>query len=79
MANLAATTAVTMITLFTRPAGFPRTIYLIDFLICLGLTCAVRISRRVTLELSTSLSRDRSAGENTDLRRRGRGGVVTAT
>ena len=62
MANLAATTAVTMITLFTRPAGFPRTIYLIDFLICLGLTSAVRISRRVTLELAASLSRDRSAG-----------------
>ena len=62
MANLAATTAVTMVTLFIRPAGFPRTIYLIDFLICLGLTCAVRISRRVILELSASLSRDRSTG-----------------
>ena len=62
MANLAASTAVTMITLFTRPAGFPRTIYLIDFLICLGLTSAVRISRRVILEFSASLSRDRSTG-----------------
>jgi FlaA1/EpsC-like NDP-sugar epimerase len=62
MANLAATTAVTMLTLFIRPAGFPRTIYLIDFLICLGLTSAVRISRRVILEFSASLSRDRSAG-----------------
>lgn len=62
VANLAASTAVTMVTLFTRPAGFPRTIYLIDFLICLGLTSAVRISRRVTLELSASFLRDRSAG-----------------
>src|SRR5450631_4877641 len=61
-ANLAASTAVTLITLFTRPAGFPRTIYLIDFLICLGLTCTVRISRRVMWELSASLSRDRSTG-----------------
>ena len=62
IANLTATTAVTMVTLFIRPAGFPRTIYLIDFLICLGLTCTVRISRRVLLEVSASLRRDQSAG-----------------
>jgi len=62
LANLAATTAVTMVTLFARPAGFPRTIYLIDFLICLGLTCTIRIGRRVHRELMASLSRDRSVG-----------------
>ena len=61
-ANVAATTAVTMVTLFARPAGFPRTIYVIDFLICLGLTSAIRISSRVQWELSTALTRDRSAG-----------------
>jgi FlaA1/EpsC-like NDP-sugar epimerase len=62
MANLAATTAVTMVTLFTLPPGFPRTIYLIDFLLCLGLTAALRISRRLQLELSAALHRDQSSG-----------------
>jgi FlaA1/EpsC-like NDP-sugar epimerase len=61
MANVAATVAVTMVTIFAVHPGFPRTIYLIDFLICLGLSAMVRVSKRVQWEFATSLIRNKNA------------------
>ncbi|MGH9466734.1 MAG: polysaccharide biosynthesis protein [Terriglobales bacterium] len=45
-----ASVLVTLSTLFLGPTGFPRSIYLLDFLTCLALTCALRVGRRVWWE-----------------------------
>jgi len=60
--NIAATALVTALTLGFAAPGFPRSIYIIDFLVCLLLTSATRISRRVHWELSQSRSRSTSEG-----------------
>ncbi len=60
--NIAASALVTAITLGFAGHGFPRFIYIIDFLVCLLLTAATRISRRVHWELSQSRTRSTSEG-----------------
>ena len=57
MGNFAATALVTAITLTLGPTGFPRSIYVIDLLVCLLVTSAIRIGRRVHWELSQSRMR----------------------
>ncbi len=44
------------------PHGFPRSIFIIDLLVCLFLTSTMRIGRRVIWEVSQSRSRDISEG-----------------
>lgn len=58
LGNLGATVLVTAVTLAAGPPGFPRSIYVADFLVCLMLTSAIRISRRVHWELSRTRARD---------------------
>ena len=60
--NFAATVLVTVATIAFGPPGFPRSIYIIDLLICLLLTAAIRISRRVLWEFSQTRKRDISEG-----------------
>lgn len=62
VANIAASALVTAVTLSLGPAGFPRSIYLIDLMVCLLLTALVRISRRVHWELSQTRTRDITDG-----------------
>jgi FlaA1/EpsC-like NDP-sugar epimerase len=52
LGNVAASVLVTTLTLTFGPHGFPRSLYAADFLICLLVTAAVRIGRRVHWELS---------------------------
>ena len=58
LGNFAATALVTGLTLAFGPPGFPRSIYIIDLLVCLMLSSAARISRRVYLELLHTRARD---------------------
>lgn len=63
--NFVASTLVTAITLGFGPPGFPRSIYIIDLLVCLIVTSATRISRRIHWEFSRA--RLREAGEGRTL------------
>lgn len=49
--NLLASIAVTLLTIFVGPAGFPRSVYLIDLLVCTALTCGLRVCRRAIWEI----------------------------
>ncbi len=60
--NFAASVLVLAVTLLMGPAGFPRSIYIIDLLICVMLTSATRVGRRVHWELSQARTRDVSEG-----------------
>lgn len=60
--NLAASALVTAITISLGPPGFPRSIYIIDLLVCLMVTAATRIGRRVHWEFSRARNRDYSEG-----------------
>ena len=62
MGNLAASTLVTVITLVFGPSGFPRSIYIVDLLICLLVTAATRIGPRVLWELSQARTRNVTKG-----------------
>jgi FlaA1/EpsC-like NDP-sugar epimerase len=62
LANVAATVIVTVITITLGPPGFPRSIYVIDLLVCVLLTSMMRISRRIHWELSNARGRDISEG-----------------
>ncbi len=62
LGNLAASALVTAITVTLGPPGFPRSIYITDLLICLLVTSATRIGRRVHLEMVQSRTRDNSEG-----------------
>ncbi len=60
--NFAASIVVLALTLAFGPPGFPRMIYAIDLLVCLMITAATRVSRRVHWELSQARARDVSEG-----------------
>jgi FlaA1/EpsC-like NDP-sugar epimerase len=62
VANFAASALVFAITLIFAPPGFPRFIYANDLMVCLMLTSATRIGRRVHWELSQARNRDITEG-----------------
>jgi FlaA1/EpsC-like NDP-sugar epimerase len=62
LGNVVATMLVAAITLSFGPPGFPRSIYIIDLLVCLIVTSATRIGRRIHWEFSRARSRDAAEG-----------------
>jgi FlaA1/EpsC-like NDP-sugar epimerase len=50
--NLAASTLACVAIMLFAPAGFPRSLYIIDFLLCSTLTAGARLAVRVVFELS---------------------------
>jgi FlaA1/EpsC-like NDP-sugar epimerase len=60
--NAAASVVVTALTLSVGLPGFPRSIYITDFLVCLMVMSATRISRRIHWELSRAKGRDVTQG-----------------
>jgi FlaA1/EpsC-like NDP-sugar epimerase len=51
-ANLAGSLAGGLMLLGVAPPGFPRSIYFLDFLLCLGMTAGIRLAVRVMFEYS---------------------------
>ena len=60
VANLAGSSLASIAILWLGPSGFPRSVYVLDFLICLGLTAGTRVGVRLAFELSR-LTHRRSA------------------
>jgi FlaA1/EpsC-like NDP-sugar epimerase len=48
--NIIASTLSCLVLLLIGPANFPRSLYILDFAICLGMTAAVRLAVRVIFE-----------------------------
>jgi FlaA1/EpsC-like NDP-sugar epimerase len=51
-ANLVASALACLALLWLAPKGFPRSIYVLDFLVCLGMTAGVRMAARLSFEFS---------------------------
>src|ERR1035441_6593858 len=51
-ANLAGSALGSLALLWFAPKGFPRSIYALDFLLCLGMTAGARFAVRLTFEFS---------------------------
>ena len=51
-ANLAGSVLGCLALLWFAPQGFPRSIYLLDFMLCLGMTAGVRLAVRLAVEFS---------------------------
>jgi len=51
-ANFIGSVLACLILLWTAPKGFPRSIYILDFLFCLGMTASVRLAVRMAFEFS---------------------------
>ncbi len=62
MVTPVASVVVTALTLSVGLPGFPRSIYIGDFLVCLMVMSATRISRRIHWELSRAKGRDVTQG-----------------
>src|SRR3569833_235099 len=60
--NIGASILATALTLGFMGPSFPRSIYIIDFLVCLLLPATTRVSRRVHWELSQSRTRSTAEG-----------------
>ena len=52
--NAVASTVASAVILMLAPAGFPRSIYFLDFLLCLSMTAGIRLAVRVNFEISRS-------------------------
>jgi FlaA1/EpsC-like NDP-sugar epimerase len=48
--NVIASTLACLLLLLVAPAGFPRSLYVLDFILCFGMTAGVRIAVRVIFE-----------------------------
>ncbi len=57
LGNVAASIFITVVTAAFGPAGFPRSTFVIDFLVCLLVTSATQVSRRIHWEMSQSRMR----------------------
>ena len=51
-ANLAGSALACLVLLWIVPKGFPRSIYILDFLLCLGMTAGVRLAVVIAVEFS---------------------------
>ena len=55
--NLAGSSVACLAILWYSPNGFPRSIYALDFLLCMGMTAGARLSVRLVLEFSRLTNR----------------------
>jgi FlaA1/EpsC-like NDP-sugar epimerase len=76
IANLAASAAACGVILAFGPAGFPRSIYLLDLMICFLLTSGLRLAVRIGLEATSDRWRSRLEEKRTLIY--GAGGAGTA-
>jgi FlaA1/EpsC-like NDP-sugar epimerase len=74
VANLAGSALACVATLVFAPAGFPRSIYILDFLLCSILTAGVRLAVRVVFELPRQSNG--SAGKRTLIYGAGGAGMI---
>jgi FlaA1/EpsC-like NDP-sugar epimerase len=65
IANLAASTVGCVLILLIGPAGFPRSIYLLDLMICFLLTSGLRLAVRIGLEATSDRWRSRETQKRT--------------
>jgi FlaA1/EpsC-like NDP-sugar epimerase len=75
LGNVAASIVVTVITAAFGPVGFPRSTFVIDFLVCVLITSASQVSRRIHWEMSQSRVRGTTAVERTLIYGAGNAGV----
>jgi FlaA1/EpsC-like NDP-sugar epimerase len=54
VANLAGSALGFLALLWFAPSGFPRSVYFLDFLLCLGITAGARLTVRLAFEFSVS-------------------------
>jgi len=52
VANLAGSALACLVLLWIAPQGFPRSVYILDFLLCLGMTGGARLAVRIAFEFS---------------------------
>ncbi len=76
IANLAASAAACVLILAFGPAGFPRSIYLLDLMICFLLTSGLRLAVRFGLEATSDRWRSREAEKRTLIYGAGGGGTA---
>jgi FlaA1/EpsC-like NDP-sugar epimerase len=76
MANLIASAAGCALILAFGPAGFPRSLYLLDLMICFLLTSGLRLTVRIALEATSDPWRSRGTEKRTVIY--GAGGAGTA-
>jgi FlaA1/EpsC-like NDP-sugar epimerase len=76
LANLAASAAACILILAFGPAGFPRSIYLLDLMICFLLTSGLRLAARIALEATSDRWRSRGAEKRTLIYGSGGGGMA---
>ena len=74
--NLAASAAACALILAFGPRGFPRSIYLLDLMICFLLTSGLRLGVRIGLETTSDRWRSRGAEKRTLIYGAGGGGTA---
>jgi FlaA1/EpsC-like NDP-sugar epimerase len=76
VANLAASAAACAVILAFGPAGFPRSLYLLDLMICFLLTSGLRLGVRIGLEATSDRWRNRETEKRTLIYGAGGGGTA---
>lgn len=74
--NLAASTVSCILILFIAPPGFPRSIYLIDLMICFLATSGLRLILRLTMEITSSIRTSKGVEKRTLIYGAGDAGVT---
>jgi len=76
IANLAASAVACVVILLFGPGGFPRSIYLLDLMICFLLTSGLRLAVRFGLEATSDRWRSRETEKRTLIYGAGGGGTM---
>jgi FlaA1/EpsC-like NDP-sugar epimerase len=76
IANVVASLVACVVILVFGPAGFPRSIYLLDLMICVLLTSGLRLAVRIGLEATSDRWRSREVEKRTLIYGAGGGGMT---
>jgi FlaA1/EpsC-like NDP-sugar epimerase len=73
--NVAASAISCILILLIAPSGFPRSIYVLDLMVCFLATSGLRLAVRITMETATSLATSTAAEKSTLIYGAGEAGI----